>query len=352
MSITHADNFNIYGSSTAEMTASGRYAEVTASTLAADPDGVHTERVLRKTGNGTIRRVLATPATKVGMAGRFWFSFLPVDNDQRPNLFEWNDASNNPMARVKVNTTGAMQFELNDDVVGWQVIETTPGPVITAGAWWHIAAQMDFGGGNFTLQVEGINEIDVDEADWGGFAPLSDTMYQGQFRSAANSFGASPLIYLKDYVWWDGLGTENNDFPGSVLVAQLDPIADVTIGGWVPSTGTAAWSILDNDPASSPYLSADNTPPAAMELELENLPADVTSVKALVTLVRAAKTDGGDGTLQVSLISEGVEAPGADRPITAAQAYWEDIQELDPDTGAAWLPDAVDGATLKIDRTS
>lgn len=99
------------------------------------------------------------------------------------------------------------------------------------------------------------------------------------------------------------------------------------------------------------FISADNAPPSPYVSELSNLPADVTSVKALMTRVRAAKTDGGDGSLQVSVVSNGDIGSGANRPITTSQTYWSDVFQTDPDTSAPWLPSAVDLAQLQLDRT-
>lgn len=356
MALIHADNFNIYGTDITELTASGRYAQSggdSTMNLLADPDGVSTELVLRTDGNTTLRKALETPTTKVGICGRFYCSSLPSDDGMLPTLFEWADASNISMARVRVRTTGAMSFEIWDTVLGnWYTIETTTGPVITSGAWWHVAAQLDLSGsGAFELRVEGVTQIDNDSTAWGGHLHNGPTVYQVRFSNEDNTIGATTFVYLKDYVMWDGLGTQNTSFPGSVIVSQLNPTADNDIGYWVPSTGTAAWSILDNNPALTPYVSGGDPVGDPLIMDQSNLPADVTSVKGVITLVRAAKVDGGDGQLQVSLLSNGVASDGEDRPITAAQTYWQDVHELDPDTAAPWLPTAVDASLFQINRT-
>jgi hypothetical protein len=71
-----------------------------------------------------------------------------------------------------------------------------------------------------------------------------------------------------------------------------------------------------------------------------------------MTIVRAAKTDGGDGSLQVSVVSSGTAGDGTNRPITVAQTYWTDVHDLDPHTSAAWTPTTVNAAQLKINRTA
>ena len=121
---------------------------------------------------------------------------------------------------------------------------------------------------------------------------------------------------------------------------------------WTASTGSTGFNLIDEaGPDDADYVQAANPPPAASTFTLSDLPADVTSVRGLISLVRAKKTDGGDGNLQVSLQSNSVDDLGADRPITTADTYWWDVSELSPDTGVAWTPAEVDAAKIKIDRT-
>jgi hypothetical protein len=139
-----------------------------------------------------------------------------------------------------------------------------------------------------------------------------------------------------------------------VLVKDLIPTADVNTN-W-NTTGPNRFSILDNRPPNdAAFITAINPPPAAYVAELSNLPADVTSIRGLMTFVRAAKTDGGDGSLQIGLISDPLGVPatalGANRPITVAQTYWRDVFEQDPKTLAPWTPAAVDLVRLQINRT-
>lgn len=356
MSLIHADNMSIYNAVVANMTASGRYAAISAAALVNDPDGVSAGKVLVFNGNGGYRRPMAAPTNKVGIAQRVWLSALPSDNTMRPTIMLWADATNQNMARLMVNTTGSLTFSIFDTTSGafgtWFDIVTTAGPAITAGVWWHVESKFDSTSG-FECRVEGVPKIISNLADWGGHLHNGPNVYQCRLDSAANVIGASINTNIKDVAWWDGLGTENTDFLGGVLVAELDPDSDVSLGYWTPSTGLTGYNILSQVAlvATTPNMTGINPPGAAMQFTLSDLPADVSSVKGIITLVRAAKQDGGDGNLQVSMVSDGSTTDGVNRPITAAQSYWEDIFELDPATAAPWLPTAVDLAQIKISRT-
>lgn len=355
MSGIHADNFDIYGGNVALMT-NGRYASVSAAAIVADPDGVSVPQVIKFDGDGGMRRILKVPTPKVGVGMRLWLEHLPANNDQCPTPVIWSDASNTNMFFYRINTTGSISAYVWDTTSGAfgdpYLIGTTPGPVVTANAWWQIEAYFDGAALEFELRVEGITKLTLDSTDFAGHLHNGPNVYQVSYVSAADGIGAGPSTYLKDYFWWDGLGSQNNDFLGSCLVYPSRPDGDVAIGGWVPSTGTEAWPILDTTtPGSTPYISAGIPPSDPVIMTQTNLPPDITSIKFLMTVVRAAKVDGGDGNLQVSILSGGDVAAGENRPITAAQTYWEDVFELDPDTGAPWLPGAFDASQIQLDRT-
>lgn len=350
MAIEHMDNFSLYGS-TAALMLNGIYAQNTSASLPTDPDGLSGGRVLKVdfpsgSSRGTVRYPFTSGAqTTSGIGLRVWLDALPSASDMHPCFISWRDGSNVALYSLTVGTTGNLQLR-SGDYNGSIVAETT-GPVITANGWWHIEARLfSNSSGNIEVRVEGIPVIDYD-AD-----TAASVASQVSIINDPTTFGFGVGLYIKDFVVWNGTGSLNNDFLGSVLVTSLLPASDVALN-WTPSTGSDGYSILDNVPPNdAQYLSAGDPPPAAYVCSLTNLPDDVTSVKALMTMVRAAKSDGGDGSLQTSLISNGDTANGANRPITVAQTYWRDVFETDPDTAAPWLPSAVDAANMQINRTT
>jgi hypothetical protein len=110
--------------------------------------------------------------------------------------------------------------------------------------------------------------------------------------------------------------------------------------------------ITDGRPNDLTFVAADDTPPAPSQFFMSNLPPDVTSVRGLISIVRARKVDGGDGNLQVSMTPNGTNyALGLDRPMTTAATYWSDISQLSPVTSAPWTPTEVDAVRLRLNRT-
>lgn len=349
MALEHMDNFSIYGS-TGVMT-NGVYAEVSGqSALVADPDGISTGQVYRQLSSAAAEAILryvwsASKAT-VGQAIRVWMNNLPTFDQDRPRIVSFRDGANVEIAYVIIETTGRLTFTDGVTTI------TTTNPVIAANGWYHIEVKYSRAGvGSIEIRVEGIAVMLSNNLGYTN----AGNVFQTAIHYVGNNFGGT-IAYWKDLVFWDTAGTYNNDFLGSVLVYNLAPTADASLN-WTPSTGAVGWSILDNVPAvDTEYISAPNPPPLPYVADISNLPVDVTSVKAIMTMVRAAKTDGGDASLQVGVISDPLGVPatalGANRPITVAQTYWRDVFETDPKTSAPWLPSAVNLAQLQLNRTT
>lgn len=362
MALVHADNFSIYGTN-AGLLLNGVYADVNGA-LITDPDGVSSGRVfdngnpLVNTSFTTLRHVFTGAASNTaGIAMRVWLATLPSNSVAVPWPMMFRDVSNNNVAVLRINTTGRIEVALT----GGSVYTTTL-PVVTANGWYHI--EMKFTNvitssqASFEVRVEGITVLTQTAVACTGSAAIAQVALGG-----SNNFGPTmPNWRAKDLVVWDSSGSYNNDFLGSVLVATLAPTSDISLN-WTPSSGTNGWSILDNiPPVDTTYLSAPYNAggppffPNPYVGVLSDLPVTATSVKGLITYVRAAKSDGGDGNLQIGLISDPTGTPatvlGANRPITVAQTYWRDIFEVDPKTSAPWLPPAVNAARIQLNRTA
>lgn len=353
MSLQFCDDFKGYGT-TVSLMLDGLYAEIgNATVLIEDPDPNVTGTVLRSNVNGVngtrVRRVLSADRTIAGFAVRVWLDQLPPDN-QSTLAFSFSNSGNATMVHLAVGSTGSISIRRGDDFSA--ILATSDGPVLTANSWNHIEARF------LAHEVTGTAEVRVNGVPVPGLDPVininTGTTYS-QFRiDNPNAVAFTYAWYFKDLVVWDSLGTKNNNFFGTVSVLGRTTDSDTTLGGWVPSTGTTGWNLLDNSPPldGTEYISADDTPPAAAVFGLTSLPVDITSVRALVAQTRVRKIDGGDGTFQVGLISNGDTGLGADRPLTTAFTYYEDIFENDPDTGGNWSPASAEAVTFQVDRTT
>lgn len=356
MTLLHADNFSLYGDNEAFLL-NGIYAQNVESTLENDPDGVSGGKVLLLPpafGGGGAYGLLrfALPATTLtcGQGCRMWLASLPSTADMAPCPISFKNGSNNFLFNVVITSTG--RIEVRQGGFYGTVIGSTTNPVVSANGWYHIEAKLvvDAANGSIEVRVEGATVISQTGINTG-----STAVAQVEICNDPTGTSAGVSMYVKDYTIWNGSGSLNNNFLGTVIVSTLTPTADAALN-WTPSTGTTGYTILDNiPPVDAQYIAAGDPAPSPYVCEMSNLSPDVTSVKAIVTYVRASKSDGGDGNLQVGIISDPTGTPatalGADRAITAAQTYWCDVFETDPKTSAAWLPSAVNLAHLQLDRT-
>lgn len=364
MSLEWMDNFSVYGTGVQGSAAisrmlDGAYAEVGdagagagSTSLVTDPDTLATGTVVRLGSGGTvfngIRKVLASTQTTAGSGFRFWMARVPVDVNTRPILLQTRDVSNNPLTTVLVTPTGAIEVYRGSHL--GVVLGATTGPVLVTNAWQHVEMKILHSAtvGTVEIRVEGVVVLNLtgQNTSSGGL---------GCAQVATNVLGGNSALdncYIKDYVVWNGGGTANNNFLGSVIIVALQPDSDEALN-WTPVGAANGWSILDNSPpVDTSYIEAGTGPiPAAYAATLTNLPSDVTTVRGVMTLVRARKTDGGDGNLQISALSGASVTTGANRPITSAFTYWPDVFEQDPATAAAWTPAGVNAMRMRVNRT-
>lgn len=357
MAIQHCDNFSIYGTNPAFLL-NGVYADAPGVALVTDPDGISGGHVLQATASfaeGGVRYVLSALESTVGVCGRLWMPSLPSSSDNTPAII-MKDVGNNPIVGLGCDTTGRLSlFDQRPGRFGGAAFATTTGPVVTANAWWHIELKTAYAGSvcTYELRVEGQTVLSGSHA-------ITSAAIPAQVVLGVVDFIGQNFLW-KDFVVWDGTGANNNNFLGSVLVQGLTLTSDVALN-WTPVGGATGFAVLSNVPPldGTQYLDAPNPPPAAYKAKLSALVGNVTSVKAVMSMVRAGKSDGGDASLQSGLISSPTATPatvlGANRPITVAQTYWRDVFEVDPKTGVAWLPGAFNGGAnstqIQMNRTT
>lgn len=336
----------LYGTDEALML-NGAYSVVSGS-LVEDPDPNVTGNVW-SSGPGAqdvtqLRKILPASVTKTGCAFRLW----------QPSLGEagwalvFNDNGSGRLVSITSNSSGQLIVKTGSPRTG-AVIAMSPLNTITANAWINIEFVPTAGvaTGETAVQVEG---VDIPALTLSGVNTGAGPYSQVEFTHTGNFSGVP--YYIKDLRIWDNTGGWGDTFTGTRQVIDLGPNGDVS-SGWTKTTGTSDAAILDNVPPNdAQYIYAGEGPiPAPSIVTLQDLPEDVTSVRALMSIFRGSKSDGGDAFVQTSFLSNGLPDNGANRPMTVAKTYWWDFSHLDPNTGAAWTPPGVDAANLQINRT-
>lgn len=316
-----------------------------------DPNIGSAGRVVKCTSSGSssafMRIVNPTgDEATTGIAYRVWQTHLPNGNTFYGNSTLWFATSANVnICYIKILADGSIgAYSAADALLGQSA------PCTTADAYHHIEVKVfrDATNGTIEVRVNGVPKLELDTLNLG--ASDIGMIRLGSFVSTADSF--PPDNYYKDFVYWDGNGSHGNDFQGSVAVRDLLPDSDVSLN-WTPSTGSTGWDLLDESPANdADYIYAEDPPPAAAEFNVTDLPVDVTSVRALLPIVRSWKTDGGDCNIQMGLSPNGTDwTAGADRPMTTSATYWWDVSHTSPDTLSPWTPSEVNDVIVRVDRT-
>lgn len=329
----------LYGTTTGFMT-SGIYVDVSLCQIVEDPDPNVTGNVLFNEQGSLWRYVLPSNQATVGIALRHWSGFFGVNDS---DLMAFYNASAQPHVRICETVNGYITI-----ITAAGVVATTTGPVLTTQAWHHVETKVFISDTVGTVEVR-VNGVTV--LEFSGDTRNSDaTVYSVGANRNHVSAGTG---YTKDIAIWDSTTSLGNDFQGSVSARLMLPNADITDGGWTLSSGSDIYALLDESPPNdADYVAADDSPPAPFEVSFTDLPADTTSVRTLIPVVRARKTDGGDANLQVSLSPNGTDyEAGTDRPLTTAFTFWYDHMPTDPATSAAWTPGAANTVRAQVDRT-
>ena len=356
MAIQWADDFSRYGTGDVRSTMLdglpwGNLGGLSGGDIVTDPDPNESGRAYLIGGNGNdweldMRMALPTVVTgTLGAAARVWIDSLPGNDASRVSFMQFQDGSGSIRCYSRIEQNGSIQVL---GLIGGSltVVADTVNPVVSANAWNHYELVFNASAGTGSLYLNGSELLTFTGIDTG-----SQIEFVNLSRRISSVVGVD--TYVKDFVVWDSTGSQNNSVAGTVVVRTLLPEGDQTLGGWTTSTGSTGFNLIDETtPDDSDYIQADDSPPAASEFTLENLPTDITSVRAVIPVVRARKTDGGDGSIQTAITADGTNYDsGADRPTTTAFTYYFDVSEIDPADSNPWTPVDVDAMRLRIDRT-
>lgn len=360
MAITWADGFAHYGTgATGRLNMlDGIYSELDITGVTPEttnpPPGLGTHHVrIKNTTTSYFRKARPTAVNPSGLAHRFYVDSLPSASD-RLCLYQGRNSGNADQFSITLSTTGQIQVRAGAED-GTVLVESDP--VISAGTYYHFAALItQDAGGNGLAEVR-INGETVIDASGLTFANIGS---EGQWYVGAPGSGISSITDVADLIEWDDSGSVNNDFPGpSAQCVTHYPDADTATADWDRNTGSNDFEAIDDVTPDDDTTYIESQAAAEESIfELDNLPAIVSTVLAVITVPRMKKTDSGDGSVQVSMLSSDIGSPpapaesnGTDRPITTDYAYAIDVHETDPATGVAWTPAARNAAQLKLERT-
>jgi len=204
--------------------------------------------------------------------------------------------------------------------------------------------------GSVQLKINGVSEINL--INQNTRATANNFANQVMIGRSASLQEARP--FFKHIIIMDTTGSVMNDFIGPVDVTSLRPNADdATILDWTANTGTR-WqavnqAITDGD---TTYVSAD-TPGDQILFELQNLPAGVTDVFAVMPQAQI-KREQGTTRITKFLMGSGVdtELGSKELAIGPTYAFRQEAISVSPFTTDPWDVAEVNGLRLGMEITT
>lgn len=257
-----------------------------------------------------------------------WDNTTAVNNDFFGSCQVYRLRPASDVARNWNTTIGAAPIQA-------PIVGSTTGGTLAAGTYYYVVTAIMTGPGESIASNEQLvvntGTTSSNTISWTAPTGMTITGYKVYRGTSA---GAESVFYS----------------PGNVLTFT-DTGAASTAGTPPTDTGTGWNKINEVTPDEDvTFITAPTPAPAAYQALLTQLPSNVTTVRSVMTIHRSKKTDGGDASVQASLVSGANTGSGTSRPITTAYSYWWDIFEQDP-SGVNWSKTLVNALKLKLDRT-
>lgn len=197
-------------------------------------------------------------------------------------------------------------------------------------------------------------EIKLNGASWvikSGVTTNSNSLRLIRFMDLYSGTTGWP-VQMTNLVIWDNAGAANNNYMGEQFVYTLFPDTDTADADWTLSTGTDGFALLDNVPPVdvSSYIEANNVGDVSI-FDLDDLPTLALVIAATMTVVRAERTGAVGGTLDMGPGEGGVFGLTGVAPVNGTYNNHQAINELNPNTGVAWLSPEINNAQIQLSRT-
>lgn len=351
MALLWCDSFDYYGSTIGNLT-EGLWAEITAGVTLSTLNPRTGTHSLRLGASTTQRRVLGGAKTTVGLAGAFYYPILPTGNNSC-RIFEFRDAANQPQVSIGLQSTGTIEAKRGS--VSGTVLGTTASPVVTAETYQHIEAMVFFSQtvGTIEVRVNGVTVLSLSGIDTVNTALVECS----QVVLGGGISGSTPSnVDMDDVFAYDDTGSFNNSFIGDRRVITLFPDANTIQADWTAVGAATGYEAIDDasPDGDTSYITAGvpGSPGPISEFGIQNLPAGISAISAVVVIEMARKTEAGPANTQWSVISGASETAGLDKPMTEIYTYRADVFETDPASAAPFTPSEVDGLLVKVERTA
>lgn len=203
--------------------------------------------------------------------------------------------------------------------------------------------------GAINVQINGVNEsalalTGIDTRN-GGTSGVVDSICVGQSSNGTDS-------YIDDLYVCNSSGATNNNFLGDCRVDTILPSGDGNYTQFTPSTGTAHYALVDENPPNTTDYNSSATSGNRDSYTFPDL-AGLSSQTIYGVQINAAalKDDAGARSLGTMSRLSSTDKDGAGAALSTALVFISEIQETDP-ASAAWTESNVNAAEFGVKVTA
>lgn len=264
-------------------------------------------------------------------------------------LIDFRNSGGGINCTLWLTPSGAFQLRLGSSSGGTLLFETDP--CITYGAWNHVEYKIRFHNTDGYCNIR-VNETPVTISS--GSATSIDTVNTATAECATIRFvfSQSPRFAIDDFYVWDESGTQNNDFIGDRRIITLLPNANEATQEMTVTGAANAYTAIQSADGDTSYITASDSVPVTSEFTLEDPGATVGAINAVQVVTLMRKIEAGAANVQASLLSGSDASAGTNHSITDSYAYYADIHNTDPATGAPWSNSGLSAARLRLRRNT
>lgn len=320
--------------------------------------GTYHLRLTATAGGGTevARRVLGVASQVSGFGYRFNISALPAFEDydaldSQLVMVDFRDIANVSHCRVSMGTDGSVYAVRGNTLLG------RSDPCIAPGGYHHFEckAKIDNTVGYIEVRVNEVTVLNLTGIDTQNTANAATAQFAlGEYGDVLDPGAQFGHCDYDDFFAWDNDATdaENTvvDWVGDKGAYWLPVDADTAAAGWLKSSGSSGYSLIDETPPSGTDYIYDSSGAALSRFSVAALPGNVAEVIAFIPVWYGRKEESGSVTIHGGLEIGGSTAVGPDDSPSTAYAYGRPgPKTINPSTGVAWANDAA--PNLLIERT-
>lgn len=249
---------------------------------------------------------------------------------------------------VGVNASGMLELRRTSHV--GPLLATSSGHIpMTVDQWYSVQAKV-------TLKSDGTGSGEV---RLNGVAVINFT---GQTAVTTGdvtqvTLGGYPFSTQFDDFWvCDGVdatatqGAPNNNFLGDLKVSTLFPTAEGDTLQLTPSTGTAHWSLVDENPVNTTDYVSSSTSGQRDLYNVGDLVATATAPLAVRVGLYAQKSDAGSASIKTLIKENGSLTAGAVQPLmTTWSGFYGVMRTKKPSNDTPWTVADINGLQVGVE---